>query len=146
MYTTSIEVHASFDHKIENSKVTGIILGSFRLFLGLTNQEKFVESNHRFAIQRKGDHAPRWSTFVLGLKILRITIDASQSDHATRGINIFYYFLIYICLINQKGLRFIIGKILKATQTLFFSLASAACTIRNFSLQLVSEPRLNPFN
>ena len=59
MNTISIKVHASFDHKIENSKVTGIILGSFRLFLGLTDQEKFVESNHRFAIQRKGDHAPR---------------------------------------------------------------------------------------
>ena len=44
--TTSIKVHASFDHKIENSKVTGIILGFFWLFLWLTNKRKvcFIQS------------------------------------------------------------------------------------------------------
>ena len=65
--------------------------------------------------------------FMLGLKILRITIDISQSDHVTKGILLLLVY-IYICLITLKGLRFIKGKILNYTK-LVFSLASAALTV-----------------
>ena len=67
----------------------------YLLELFVTNEkEKVLLSILRYTIQRKGDHAPRWSMFVIGLEDL--------ADYHRRNVNritrqrydIFYYMLI----------------------------------------------------